>query len=68
MVVVFDTHEQSDLFVYTQNTSLALALTCVVVGVELEPSSLDVPSIQCHFYPSSLRYSSVAHFKGVDLL
>ena len=41
----FDTHGQSDLLVLTQNTSLALALTCVVVGVEFEPSSLDVPSI-----------------------
>ena len=40
----FDTHRQSDL-VHTQNTSLALALTCVVVGVELLLSSLDVPSI-----------------------
>ena len=55
-MVEFDTHGQSDLLVYTQNTSLglALALTCVVVGcVELEPSSLDVPSIQFHFYLSS---------------
>ena len=43
-MVVFDTHGQSDLLVHTQNTSLALALTCIVVGVELEPSSLDVPS------------------------
>ena len=34
----FDTHGQSDLLVHTQNTSLALALTSVVV--ELEPSSL----------------------------
>ena len=56
-MVEFDTHGQSDLLVHTQNTSLALALalalTYVVVGVELEPSSLDVPSIQFHFYPSS---------------
>ena len=42
MVVEFDTHEQSDLLVHTQNISLALALTCVVV--ELEPSSLGLPS------------------------
>ena len=50
-MVEFDTHGQSDL-VHTQNTSLALALTCVVVDVELKPSSLDVPSTQFHFYPS----------------
>ena len=53
MVVEFDTHGQSDLLIHTQNTSLVLALTYVVVGVELEPYSLDVPSIQFHFYPSS---------------
>ena len=52
-MVEFDTHGQSGLLVHTQNTSLAFALTCVVVVVvELEPSSLDVPSIQCHFYLS----------------
>ena len=53
MVVEFDTHGQSDLLVHTQNTSLALALTSVVVDVELELFSLDLPSTQCHFYPSS---------------
>ena len=51
-MVEFDTHGQSDLLVHTKNTSLALALTCVV-GVELEPSSLDLPNIQFHLYPSS---------------
>ena len=51
-MVEFDSHGQSDLLVHTQNTSLALALICVVV-VELEPSSLDLPNIQFHFYPSS---------------
>ena len=56
-MVEFDTHRQSDLLVHTQNTSLALTLTCVVIGVELELSSLDVPITQFHFYPSSLRYS-----------
>ena len=30
---------------------------CVVVDVELEPSSLDLPSTQYHFYPSSSRCS-----------
>ena len=53
MVVEFDTHGQSGPLVHTQNTSLAVALTCVVVVVELEPSSLDLPNIQFHFYPSS---------------
>ena len=41
-MVEFNTHGQSGLLVHTQNTSLALALTCVVV--ELEPSSLGLPS------------------------
>jgi hypothetical protein len=51
----FDTHVQSDLLVHTQTISLAWALICVVVVivVELWPSSLDLPSNQCHFYPSS---------------
>ena len=39
----FGIHEQSGLLVHTQNTSLALALTCVVV-IELEPSSLGLPN------------------------
>ena len=43
-MVEFDTHGQSDLLVHTKNTSLALTLTCVVASVELELSSLDVPS------------------------
>jgi hypothetical protein len=53
VVVEFDTHVQSDLLVHTQSISLAWALICVIVVVELWPSSLDLPSNQYHFYPSS---------------
>jgi hypothetical protein len=54
VVEEFDTHVQSDLLVHTQSISLAWDLICVVVVVvELWPSSLDLPSNQFHFYPSS---------------
>ena len=52
-MVEFDTHGKSDL-VHTQNTSLALALACFVVDVELEPSSLDLLNI--HATSIHLRY------------
>jgi hypothetical protein len=52
MVVEFDIHVQSDLIVHTQSISLAWAFICVV-DVGLWPSSLDLPSNQYHFYPSS---------------
>jgi hypothetical protein len=52
-VVEFDTHVQSDLLVHTQSISLAWALIYVIVVVELLSSSLDLPSNQYHFYPSS---------------
>jgi hypothetical protein len=52
VAVEFGTHEQNGLLFHTQNISLALALALIVV--ELEPSSsLNLPHIQCHFYPSS---------------
>jgi hypothetical protein len=53
MVVEFDIHVQSDLLVHTQSISLAWALICVVVIVGLWFSSLDLPSNQYHFYPTS---------------
>jgi hypothetical protein len=53
VVVEFDIHVQSDLLVHTQSISLAWALIYVVIVVGLWPSSLDLPSNQYHFYPSS---------------
>jgi hypothetical protein len=52
VVEEFDIHVQSDILVHTQIISSAWALICVII-VELYPSSLDLPSNQFHFYPSS---------------
>jgi hypothetical protein len=54
-------------FLSTLKASLWLRLW-LRVDVEFELSSLDVPSIQYHFYPSSSRCSLVAHFEDIGLL